>query len=106
MPEFDGPLVEPGQFCMLFASVVALGLYQAFAIEPNCDVVLLLHEAGARCSRGPRSNVAPQGDQPPLIIGLNLPVAATSRAIGARPRPFSRSSCSPWPWARSGSATG
>ncbi len=79
------PLVEPVHCGILFAIIAAFGLYQAVTLEPNCDVVMLLHEAG-RLLDGARLYVDIMEINPPLIIYLNLPVAAAARIIGVSPQ--------------------
>src|SRR4051812_34801008 len=85
VPDLEVPLVEPVHCGILFAFIAASGLYLALTMEPNCDVVILLHEA-VRLLDGARLYVDIMEVNPPLIIYLNLPVAATARIIGVSPQ--------------------
>ncbi len=81
VPDFELPLVAPVHGAILFAIIAAFGLYQALTLEVNCDVVILLHEAG-RLLDGARLYVDIMEINPPLIVYMNLPVAAAARVIG------------------------
>jgi hypothetical protein len=84
-PDLDVSLVGPIHCGALFAAIAALGLYQALTLAVNCDVVVLLHEAG-RLLDGARLYVDIMEINPPLIIYLNLPVVVTSRVLGVSPQ--------------------
>ena len=80
----DAPLIGPGAYGVLLAVIIASGLAQALTLAPTCDVVVLLHEAG-RLMDGARLYVDLMEVNPPLIVYLNLPVAAMARVLGISP---------------------
>jgi hypothetical protein len=84
LPDLRPPLLRPVPFGILIAVIAAFGLYLVLALPPNCDNVVLLHEAG-RLLDGSRLYVDIKEVNPPLIIYLNVPVVLTSRLIGVSP---------------------
>jgi hypothetical protein len=85
VPDLEMPPIEPVHCGITLATIVAFGLYSSLTLEMNCDVVILLHEAG-RLLDGARLYVDIMEFNPPLIIYLNLPVVATSRILGVSPQ--------------------
>ena len=84
VPDLELPLIRPVPFGILIAVIAAFGLYQVLVLPPNCDNVVLMHEAG-RVLDGSRLYVDIMEVNPPLIIYLNVPVVLTSRIIGVSP---------------------